>query len=29
MRAPARDLIAAQGMMAQPTTQPGAVAPPS
>jgi MFS family permease len=29
MRAPARDLIAAQGMMAQPTAQPGAVAPPS
>jgi MFS family permease len=29
MRAPARDLIAAQGMMAQPTTQPGAMAPPS
>ena len=29
MRAPARDLIAAQGMMAQPTTQPGATAPPS
>jgi MFS family permease len=29
MRAPARDLIAAQGMMTQPTTQPGATAPPS
>ncbi|HTC62201.1 MAG TPA: MFS transporter [Candidatus Saccharimonadales bacterium] len=29
MRAPARDLIAAQGMMAAPTTQPGATAPPS
>ena len=29
MRAPARDLIAAQGMMAQPTAQPGAMAPPS
>jgi MFS family permease len=29
MRAPARDLIAAQGMMGQPTTQPGATAPPS
>jgi MFS family permease len=29
MRAPARDLIAAQGMMAPPTTQPGATAPPS
>jgi MFS family permease len=28
MRAPARDLIAAQGMMAPPTTQPGATAPP-
>ena len=29
MRAPARDLIAAQGMMTQPTAQPGATAPPS
>jgi MFS family permease len=29
MRAPARDLIAAQGMMTQTATQPGAIAPPS
>jgi MFS family permease len=29
MRAPARDLIAAQGMMTPPASQPGATAPPS
>jgi MFS family permease len=29
MRAPARDLIAAQGMLSPPTAQPGATAPPS
>lgn len=29
MRAPARELIAAQGMLSPPTTQPGAMAPPS